>query len=409
MTARLLTRLVALAIGLAAATAAAPAQPGPILILVSLDGWRWDYLARADAPHLRSLAARGVRSEGLIPAFPTVTFPNHYTIVTGLRPDHHGIVSNTMIDRSIALVRFTMSSDTARDARWWGGEPIWTLAIRNGQKSASMFWPGSEAIHPTYWRPYDEAVSNADRVRQVLAWLALPDADRPSFITLYFSDVDTAAHDTGPDSADTFDAAARLDEMVGQLLAGITRAGLQDRTTVVVVSDHGLVRTHPDRVVLLDDYIARDDVDVLDVGAFVALNPGPATTIDALYDKLAGKHPTLSVYRKAALPAALGYGRHPRVPAIVGLVEPGWTATWRQSAARETAAGWASGRGAHGYDPRHRDMHGLFVAAGPRVARGVVRPPLANVHLYAFLCALLGLTPGPHDGDAAATAALIVR
>jgi predicted AlkP superfamily pyrophosphatase or phosphodiesterase len=385
---------------------AQPALP-PILILISLDGWRWDYLDRANAPNLKALAARGVRAEGLIPAFPTLTFPNHYTIVTGWLPDRHGIVSNTMTDRSIAPQRFTMSSATAKDARWWGGEPIWTTAIRQGRKSASMFWPGSEAIHPTHWKPYDDAVPNVERVRQVLDWLALPEPNRPTFVTLYFSDVDSASHDAGPDSAEALAAASRLDDMVGRLVTGLGAGSLIERTTIAVVSDHGLAETSRDRLIFLDDYITRSEAEIVDAGAMLSLNPAASTTVDALYAKLAGKHPALSVYRKAQLPAWLRYGAHPRVPAIVGLVERGWLVTWRDSAAKA----WAQRAvgGAHGYDPRYRDMHGLFVAAGPRVRRGYVGPSIQNVHLYEFMCEVLGLRAATNDGDRAQTANFIAR
>ena len=141
--------------------------------------------------------------------------------MTGLYPDHHGIVSNSIYDRTIGPDRFGLNTATAKDPRWWGGEPIWTTAIRQGQKSASMFWPGSEAVHPTYWKPYDEAFPNAERVKQVLDWMALPDAERPSLITLYFSDVDSAAHRAGPESDDALAAAARLDDLVGRLVSGL--------------------------------------------------------------------------------------------------------------------------------------------------------------------------------------------
>ncbi|MBP8275129.1 MAG: alkaline phosphatase family protein, partial [Acidobacteria bacterium] len=167
-------------------------QPKPILVLISIDGFRYDYFDRASVPNLKALAARGVRSQGLIPSFPSVTFPNHYTIVTGMVPDHHGIIANAMFDASIGKDKFTMSSATAKDPRWWGGEPIWTTAIKQGQKSAAMFWPGSEAVKPTYWKPFDDNVSNEDRVKQVLEWMRLPEADRPTFSTLYFSEVDHA-------------------------------------------------------------------------------------------------------------------------------------------------------------------------------------------------------------------------
>ncbi len=384
----------------------AQTQPRDTVILISLDGWRWDYINHANVPNIRALAARGVRSEGLIPSYPSVTFPNHYTVVTGLVPDRHGIVSNSMVDRTIGPERFTMQSQTAKDPRWWGGEPIWTTAIKQGQKSASMFWPGSEAIFPTYWKPYDGKVPNVDRVQQVLTWLKLPDSERPSFITLYFSDVDTAGHSYGPDSPELLAATKHLDDVLGVLIEGISSIGFADRTTIILVSDHGMAQTSGHRLIFLDDYIDQKEAEVIDSGASFALNPMPGTSADALYSKLFSKHPSLSIYKKEQAPAWLGYGSHRRVPAIIGLVQRGWLVTTRAAAAKRAEGGRYGG--AHGYDPRYRDMHGLFVAAGPRVRQGYLAPEIRNVHLYNFMCALLGLKPAPNEGDSTQTANFIV-
>ena len=149
--------LAVLAVTLGAIAGSAQTGAAPIVILISFDGWRWDYIDRAEVPHLRALASRGVRAEGLIPSFPSKTFPNHYTLVTGLYPERHGIVSNVIVEPGFPE-RFTMASKTAKTARWWGGEPLWNTATLQGRRSASMFWPGSEAPingrRPTYWRPY---------------------------------------------------------------------------------------------------------------------------------------------------------------------------------------------------------------------------------------------------------------
>ena len=235
-----------------------PDTGSPILVLISFDGWRWDYIDRANVPNLRALASRGVRAEGLIPSFPSMTFPSHYTIVTGLYPERHGIISNNIVDPGFGE-RFSMSADTANDPRWWGGEPLWVTAIRQRRRAASMFWPGSEApisgVHPTYWKPFDDAVPNAARVKQVLEWLALPPDEQPSFVTVYFSDVDTAGHDFGPESTEVLHAASRLDQALGDLVTGIQKLRLLDRTSVIVVSDHGMSQQSDSRIILLDDYL----------------------------------------------------------------------------------------------------------------------------------------------------------
>jgi predicted AlkP superfamily pyrophosphatase or phosphodiesterase len=387
----------------------APVAPQPIVILVSIDGWRWDYIDRADVPNLKALAARGVRSQGLIPSFPSVTFPNHYTIVTGLVPDHHGIISNAMFDPTIGPEKFTMSSDTSRDPRWWGGEPIWMTAITQGQRSAAMFWPGSEAVKPTYWRPFDDNVPNADRVTQVLDWMKLPEADRPTFSTLYFSEVDHAGHTSGPDSPELLAAAAHVDQAMGVLFQGIDALGLRDRTTYVVVSDHGMAPTSDDRLIFLDDYLDPGTIDVVEWSPNVEINPGGSTPPDELYRKIVDKHPALAVYKREQLPTWLRYGTNPRIPAVVGLADLGWTVTTHAVADRRQQAGRTFGGGAHGYDPRHREMHGLFIAAGARIRRGVVVPEFQNIHIYNFMCQLLHLTPAANDGDFSQVSNLFVQ
>jgi predicted AlkP superfamily pyrophosphatase or phosphodiesterase len=377
------------------------AQEGPIVVLISFDGWRWDYMARAHVPNLQALASRGVRAEALVPSFPTKTFPNHYTIVTGLYPENHGIVSNVIADPDFPR-RFTMSSPTARHARWWGGEPIWVTAARQNQRAATMFWPGSEAriagVRPTYWRPFDDSVPNAARVRQVLQWLELPAAERPSLITLYFSEVDHAGHSHGPDSPRVLDAARRVDGALGQLVSGIQRLNLLDRTTLVVVSDHGMSRVATNQVIFLDDYLQLSTVDVIEWSPNLGLLPR-SVTVDDVYRALKDKHPALAVYKRADIPSHLHYRRSFRIPPIIGLADEGWTITSRMRHRLRSVA--PRDRGAHGYDPRHKSMHGVFVAAGPRVRQGVVVPEFENVHIYNFLCELLALTPAKNDGDAA--------
>jgi predicted AlkP superfamily pyrophosphatase or phosphodiesterase len=402
------TRIAAvlLALWFGVASALQPARPpAPIVVLISFDGWRWDYLERVRAPTLKALAARGVRATELLPSFPTLTFPNHYTIVTGLWPEHHGIVSNTMADPAMPD-RFSMSAPTAKDPRWWGGEPIWTTAVRQGRRAATMFWPGTDApiggAHPTYWQPFDDKFPNTARVTQVLEWLGLPDDRRPSFVTLYFSDVDHAGHESGPDSRELLEAAAHLDDMLGLLVAGVQRLGLTERTTLVVVSDHGMTAVSDDRLIFLDDLVDPKTVDVIDSGSMLQIAPRTGT-VDELYRRLRGRAPHLTVYRKEQMPARLHYRNNPRIAPIIGMADAGWTVTSRARRQRRAEDNLPPARGAHGYDPTVRDMHALFVAAGPSLRRGLVVKPFENVHIYELLCALLDVTPARNDGNAAVT------
>jgi predicted AlkP superfamily pyrophosphatase or phosphodiesterase len=393
--------LLCLALVVSAPSAQTTAR-APILVLVSFDGWRWDYIDRTDAPNLRALAARGAHATELIPSFPSFTFPNHYTIVTGLYTAHHGIVANDIEEPGFPE-RFTMSSKTSRDGRWWGGEPIWVTAERQGQRAATMFWPGNEAeikgVRPTRWWPFDTAMTPEERVAHVLEWLALPEDQRPTCITLYLEDVDHAGHDFGPLSPELMTAAARLDRALGQLLAGVTQLRLDDRTNVVVVSDHGMTSTSEDRIVFLDDYIDLDTVDVVESGEFVQLVPKPGYE-SAIYQGLHGRIPHVTIDKREDLPARFHYRDNPRIAPILGLVDEGWiVSSHRAEAKRKPDAKPRLGQ--HGYDPQLRDMHGLFVAAGPAIKPGVVLPPFENIHIYDFLCALLHLTPAPNDGNPA--------
>ena len=287
-----------------------------------------------------------------------------------------------------------MGGATAKDPAWWQGEPLWVTAINQGRRAAAMFWPGTEApiagVRPTFWRPYDKRVSSSARVDQVVEWLSLPEGERPSLVTVYFDEVDTAAHDFGVDSPELASAAAHLDAALGQLVAGLARIGVADRTTIVVVSDHGMTQLSENRVILLDDYIDVDTVDVLESGGFLAVEPktGDAAALEA---RLRGKHPALAIYGRDEVPTRLHYSGNARIAPIIGIPSDGWTVTMRNRLSERHAA-------THGFDPRDRSMGALFVAAGPHIRAGIVLAPFENVNVYNFLCSVLGLTPAKNDG-----------
>jgi len=370
------------------------------IILVSLDGFRWDFAGRVDTPNLDRLANAGIRAEKLLAAFPTKTFPNHYTLVTGLWPSNHGIVGNNIRDPELEA-RFGLGNrEAVADGRWWGGEPIWVTAEKQGVKSAPLFWPGSEApikgVRPTYWEPYQHEMSNADRVDKLLSWIDLPEADRPRFLTLYASDVDSAAHDSNPDSSpDVAAAVARVDAMVGRLLAGLEQRGLADSTHVIIVSDHGMSATSADRVIPIDDYIDLEVANPMDMGAILTLWPEPEDE-ETVYTALKGAHPRLAVYRRDEIPARLHFADSPRIAPIVGVVDDGWSASTRGRL--ENSPERFEG-GSHGYDPDLDSMGGLFIAHGPALRQGLVVEPFRNIHLYELMCHVLGLEPAKNDGD----------
>ncbi len=406
-------RLVVLAtLGLLAACAtAAPspdgAKPYAPVILIGLDGLRWDVIDRYPAPNLNALAAAGVRAQGLVPVMPSKTFPNFYAMATGLYPEHSGVLNNETYDRELDVVWRTAS---AQDERWWLGEPIWVTAEKQGLRAASFFWVGSEVaidgVRPSYWYAYDEAIPHGARVAQVLAWLDLPPEERPQLVTLYFDAIDTASHEFEVDSPEEAAAVASVDAAVGAILAGLEARGLDETANVVVVGDHGMTDIDPSRMVWLDDYFDVDRLKSpeLDGGrgnaVTVALFGDPATVEEA-YEAFALAHPMMRAYRRGEMPAHWRLDHPTRGPDLLLVPEPGWILS------RRAVPLWDDYSATHGYEPTLREMHATFLAEGPAFREGVVVEPFENVNVYELIAHLLGVEPAPNDGSLAAVEGLL--
>lgn len=372
-----------------------PAAARTPTILVSIDGFRADYLDRGVTPVLSGLAAQGARG-AMRPSFPSKTFPNHYTLVTGLRPDHHGIVENNMEDPAIPGVVFKMSNQAAVvDRRWWDeGEPLWVTAERAGIHTGTMFWPGSEAdirgIRPSLWTHFDAGLPADRRSDQVLAWLDLPPDRRPDFLTLYFNDVDTAGHFYGPESAEVNAASATVDKALGRLVDGLKARGMA--ANIVVVADHGMAALSDQRRLYLEDLVAAEDIRILSTGAFATLYPAPGHE-RAAAKALVGRHPHITCWRKGHFPWRYHYGRNPRVAAFFCLPETGWTITSRAMG----KGGWPE-KGTHGFDPYSPEMAAVFVASGPAFKPGARLRTFDNVDVYPLLARLVGVKAQRSDG-----------
>ena len=388
---------------------ATPALAGqrPQVIMISVDGFRADYALRGLSPTLAAMATEGAWApEGIRPSFPSNTFPNHYTLVTGLRPDHHGITDNTLYDVARPGVKFSMGArDQVSDGFWWdGGEPIWVTAERAGLKTATMFWPGSEAqvrgVRPRIWSAYDEALPAFDRVDRLLGWLDLPAAQQPRFMTLYFEAVDTQGHRSGPDSPELNGAIGGVDAALARLVAGLKARGVYDKINIVIVADHGMSETSPERVVFVDDITPLETFTVITAGWTTSLIPRTPEAEAALV----GKHPHFECWRKGEMPARFHYGTNPRIPPVICLSETGWVVTTR---ARYAERPMTRIGGSHGADPEDPAMRALFVARGPDIRPGVKLPVFDNVSVYPLVMKLMGLTPQPNDGDPKATAAAL--
>ncbi|HKP28396.1 MAG TPA: ectonucleotide pyrophosphatase/phosphodiesterase [Gemmatimonadales bacterium] len=367
------------------------------IVLVSLDGFRWDYLDRPEASGLRAIAVSGVHARQMEPIFPTVTFPNHYTIVTGLWAEHHGIVGNTMVDPTLG--RFTISDSIAvRTSDWWGGEPIWVTAEKQGRRSAAMFWPGSEAeiggVRPTWYERYDDAVPYDRRIRKVLGWLALPRDSAPALITTYFSAVDGVSHRAGPDTPETRAAIARVDSAVTALWRGIQASPNAANVNLIVVADHGMAATSSARRIVLDDYLEPGTWSVAELNPVAMVTPA-AGKVEEVFAKLSTA-PHVQVYRKAQIPARWHFRDNVRIPEIIVVAEEGWVLATRQLLSRRPNYGDG---GTHGYDNALQSMQAIFIGAGPAFAEGREVERVRNVDLYELMTSILGLRPAPNDGS----------
>lgn len=402
--------ILALVLAALAACTPAPSKPPRYspLILISFDGYRADYLDRGLSPNLAALARDGVHARALRPAFPTLTFPNHYAIVTGLYPDHNGIVNNRMVDPATGK-RFAYNDrSTISDPMWWGGEPLWVGAERQGKHAATMFWPGSdveiEGVRPEHWLPFDGKMPPAQRVDQALAWLDLPPAQRPDFLTLYFEQVDHEAHEDGPDSPATDNALREVDAALGRLLDGLRMRGLADSANVVIVSDHGGTSSGPDRVVVIDRVVDVDALDIINTGVLAgfAAKPGREAVVERA---LLRPHDHMRCWRKTDVPARLHYGTNPRIPPLLCLADEGWlifTQEFMDRPKRKISLG------EHGYDNADANMRALFVAHGPAFKRGLVVPEFDNVDVYPLLAHVLGIKARAGDGNYGDVRAMLV-
>lgn len=376
------------------------------VILIGIDGFRADYLERGVTPTLSRLAAEGARAEdGMKPSFPSVTFPNFYTLVTGLHPDKHGLVYNAMRDPGLADRTFTLRNRAEVMDRVWydAAEPVWVTAEKAGVRTATMFWPGSEAaiggVRPTYWLPFEQTVPSLARVNILLGWFTLPVEERPRLATLYFDIVDTAGHRYGPGTAETDAALTEVDTAVAALLTGFEARGIV--ADLVIVADHGMAAISGERLVFLDDYIDVSAIRLTGEGSVAILDPLPGREAE-VEARLLGPRGHMECWRKAEVPARLAYGRNPRVPAIVCLAETGWLIGTRARTDPARIRG-----GAHGYDNAASEMRALFIGHGPAFARGAVVPDMDSVDIQPLLGRLLGLAVPSGDGRAEDTAAAL--
>lgn len=365
------------------------------LVILSMDGFRWDYPQMANTPHLDSIAAAGVKAEAIRSAFPSKTFPNHYSMATGLYPDNHGIVNNHFYDPETNTTYSMRDSASRLNPYYYGGEPIWVTAEKQNVKTASFFWVGSElpikGIQPSIWKYYNQRFPFEQRIDSVIAWLQLPEELRPRLIMWYMHEPDAVAHRYGPESQQTIAFVERLDSLVGVFCRKIRSLEHADRINLIFTSDHGMGAISPERSVTISDHVPDEWIE-LGLGGNPVYNfKTKEGYIDSVYLRLkALDH--LKVWKHGEVPAELNYGHNPRTLDLIVAADSAWSINLRPVPDHYNSGG------AHGYDIRQLDMQAIFYATGPVFRKGYKQPTFDNVDLYPLIAHILGIIPEPVDG-----------
>jgi predicted AlkP superfamily pyrophosphatase or phosphodiesterase len=362
-------------------------QQKPYVILISADGFRHDYAKKYQAEHLLKLSAGGVQADRMIPSYPTLTFPNHYTLVTGLYPAHHGLVNNTFYDPS-RNDRYSMSAKAkVQDGSWYGGTPLWVLAEQQQMVSASFFWVGSEAdikgVRPTYSYDFTEKFPMAERIQVVKDWLNLPEEKRPHLITFYISEPDHSGHDHGPESQEAAEAVKMVDQAIFELTEAVKTTGLP--VNFIFLADHGMTAVDRERPLTVPKSIDPEKFVVPTSGTTVSIHAKEKADIKPLYKQLKKEAVDYKVYLKTKMPKKFHYGakddKFNRIGDIVLI--PEWP---RIFSSRRPSPGQ------HGFDPtKVEDMHATFFAWGPAFKSGMTIPAFENVNVYPLITEILGL------------------
>ncbi|MBC8321443.1 MAG: alkaline phosphatase family protein [Bacteroidetes bacterium] len=376
----------------------------PYLIMISLDGFRRDYTQNAHTPVFDSLVKVGVMAEALIPAFPTKTFPNHYTMATGLYPDNHGIVLNGFYADDQKCDYNKNDKSTVADGKFYGGEPIWCTAELQGVKSATLFWVGSEAeikgVRPSIWAKYNHELAFEARIDSVFNWLSRPESQRPHLIMWYYDEPDSKAHEKGPESEELTAEIEKLDSYLGDFFTKMRTLPFFNQLNFIVTSDHGMGSISPDKQIILDEII-----DTANLAYFDGWNPiwnlkVKEGKLNKVYNSLKNIE-QLQVWYHDSIPDRLHYGTNPRTHDITVVAKPKWSIYWS----------WNVGRnlGAHGYDNNFKDMQAIFYAAGPAFKNNYKSPAFENIHLYPLIAEILKVNPAQTEGNLTAVDNMLIK
>lgn len=365
------------------------------VVLVSLDAFRWDYNLMYITPNLNRLSHDGVKADRMISSFPTNTFPNHYSIATGLYPDHHGLINNSFPAPDLSLFYRMGDRAAVENPSFYGGEPIWVSAEKQGVKAASFFWVGSEApvggMHPTYWKKYDGTITIEAKIDTVIKWLSYPVQTRPGLVTIYVDEPDATSHDFGPFSAETGKIVERLDSMMGVLRTKLSSLPDAKKINLIILSDHGMAPVSSERYLNIRDLVPnRMIASISGSNPVYLINPAEGKDDSVLY--LINKAKGVRAWKKSEVPAKWHYGTNPRIPDIVVVADSSWSIGTRPDGSSIIG-------GAHGYDNLNSEMFSIFYAAGPSFKKNYKFKELNNVDVYNLICRILDITPAKNDGD----------
>lgn len=343
---------------------------------------------------LDSLAKAGVMAEAMIPSFPTKTFPNHYTLATGLYPNNHGIVLNRFYANDLARDYNKKDKSSVGDGKFYGGEPLWTTAVLQGVKTATLFWVGSEAeshgVRPTYWEKYNQSIPFESRIDTVYNWLSLPKAKRPHLIMWYYHEPDETGHNKGPLSPELITEIEKLDSYLGDYFTKMRTLPYFDKINFIVTSDHGMAKVSADKQVLLDNIIDTTDLEYFDGWNPIWNLKVKKDKLNKVYSALK-KNKNLQVWYHDSIPKRLHYGTNPRTYDITVVAKPHWSIFWSWKV--------GSSLGAHGYDNNFKDMYTIFYGAGPAFKKDYIAPIFANVNVYPLAAHIMHLKPAKTDGN----------
>ncbi len=371
----------------------------PQLLLISFDGFRADYLTKTETPNFDKLVETGVTSDGLIPVFPTKTFPNHYAIVTGLYPENNGLIGNSMYDPEMDARYSIGNREAVENPDWYSGEPIWNTVEKAGKTAGTMFWVGSEApiqnMRPTYWKTYDGRVPSEARIDTVLKWMTKENMP-VDFGTLYFSFTDSRGHRYGPDSPEVIEAIQEADSVVGYLIDQLSQLDPARKINLMIVSDHGMVEVSPERTVVLDDFVDVSKIDMIEYSPALMFIVEEGSE-NEVYQSLKDAEENFRVYSKGQIPDRFHLKNNKRTPDFLMIADEGYTINSKEFF-NSRGANYPTG-GAHGFDNKNLKMDAFFIANGPAFKQGVKLARFENIHLYEVMAKILQIEPSQNDGD----------